>query len=80
MQLREFELRAEVLSPLEVIQSATTTAAELIGRVGELGAIAPGARADLLVLDGNPLEDLRVLSGKGEHVKMVLKDGQLVVN
>lgn len=79
MQLREFELRAEVLSPLEVIQSATTTAAELIGRVAELRVVAPGARADLLVLDGNPLEDLSVLSGHGEHVKMVLKDGQVVV-
>lgn len=79
MQLREFALRAEVLSPLEVIQSATTTAAELIGRIGELGVIAPGARADLLVLDGSPLEDLSVLSGHGEHVKMVLKDGQVVV-
>lgn len=80
MQLREFALRARVLSPLEVIQSATSTAAKLIRRVDELGSLTPGARADLLVLDGDPLEDLGVLSGRGEHVKAVLKDGRVAVH
>ena len=60
-QLDEFAIRGEVLKPIDVIRSATSTAAELFQRQGELGAVVPGARADLLVVEGNPLEDLGVL-------------------
>ena len=52
-QSKEFLLRGEALSPREIIHSATIVGAELLGRVGELGVIAPGALADLLVVDGN---------------------------
>jgi imidazolonepropionase-like amidohydrolase len=47
------------LSPLEAIRSATTAAAELMGLSDEIGAIAPGKSADLLVIDGDPLKDVR---------------------
>jgi imidazolonepropionase-like amidohydrolase len=53
----EFAIRGELLKPMDVIRSATSTAAELFQRQGELGAVVPGARADLLVVEGNPLED-----------------------
>ena len=76
-QSDEFAIRAQALSNLEVLQSATTTAATLLRRTGELGTIAPGAVADLLVLDGNPLDDLSVLAGQGERIKLIMKDGKV---
>ena len=76
-QSREFQIRAKVLSPLEIICSATVVGAELLGRSGELGTIAPGALADLLVVDGNPLRDLSLLEGQGEHLSLIMKAGSL---
>ena len=74
-QLDEFAIRGEVLKPLDVIRSATTTAAELFRLQGDIGVIAPGARADLLVVDGNPLEDLGVLRDPDHRLAVILKDG-----
>ncbi len=74
-QTREFVLRAEVMSPFEVIRSATTVNAALLNREGELGVVASGARADLIVLDGDPLADISLLDGDGNHLKAVIKDG-----
>ena len=79
-QLREFALRGEVQPPLDVIRAATTTAAELLGMVGEIGVVAPGACADLLVVDGNPLDDLGVLQSPETRLKAVLKDGRFFKN
>jgi imidazolonepropionase-like amidohydrolase len=79
-QSREFTLRAKVLPAAEILRSATTVNAELLGRAGELGVIAPGALADLLVVDGNPLEDVSVLAGQGENLRAVMKGGVLYVN
>jgi imidazolonepropionase-like amidohydrolase len=79
-QSREFHIRAQVLSPLEIIRSATVVAAELLGRTGELGVVAPGAYADLLVVNGNPLRDLSLLQGQGEHLSLIMKAGALYRN
>ena len=79
-QSREFQIRAKVLSPLEIIRSATVVNAEILNRTGELGVIAPGARADLLIVDGDPLKDLSLLEGQGDHLDLILKDGQLFKN
>ncbi len=49
------------LSPYEVLRSATIVPAAFLGRTGEFGTIAPGRRADLLLVDGNPLQDLTAL-------------------
>lgn len=76
LQSEEFRLRARVLGNLEVIRSATSYAAEILMAVGRLGVIAPGAAADLLVLDANPLTDIGVLLGQGEHMLAIMKDGQ----
>lgn len=75
-QSREFLLRAEVLSPREILQAATVVGAELLGRAGELGVIAPGAFADLLVVDGNPLEDLGCLQDQGAHLPVIMQGGR----
>jgi imidazolonepropionase-like amidohydrolase len=74
-QSREFLIRGEVMKPLEVIQSATTVAARVIRREGKLGAIAPGAHADLLLVDGNPLDDLTLFQDQGAHLAAIMKAG-----
>lgn len=76
LQSEEFRLRAGVLGNLEAIRAATTYAAEILMGVGRFGTIAPGAVADLLVLDGNPLNDINVLLGQGEHMLAIMKDGK----
>ncbi|EKD99346.1 MAG: hypothetical protein ACD_23C00006G0003 [uncultured bacterium] len=76
LQSEEFRLRAEVLGNLEAIRAATTYAAEIIMGIGRYGTITPGAVADLLVLDGNPLTDINVLLGQGEHMLAIMKDGK----
>ncbi len=57
-QAEEFRIRAELLGNLEAIRSATSIAAEILQRDGELGAVRAGAMADLLLVDGNPLDDI----------------------
>ena len=79
-QSKEFAIRSQVLSPLEILRSATVVGAELLGRTGELGVVAPGALADLLVVDGNPLRDLALLQGQGEHLSLIMKAGALYRN
>jgi imidazolonepropionase-like amidohydrolase len=79
-QSREFEIRARVLTPAEVIRSATVVNAEILDRAGELGVVAPGARADLLVVDGDPLADLTRLAEPEKHLAAIVKDGKFVVN
>jgi imidazolonepropionase-like amidohydrolase len=74
-QLLEFAIRGEVQPPIEVIRGATVNAAQLFQMEGEIGVVAPGARADLLVVDGNPLEDLGVLQKPERYLKAVMKDG-----
>ncbi|NJP95839.1 amidohydrolase family protein [Nonomuraea sp. FMUSA5-5] len=76
-QNQEFRLRAEVQRPLDVLRAATTGAAELVGLAGEIGTLAVGAHADLVVLDGDPLEDIGVLADP-KHVRHVVQAGALV--
>ena len=74
-QSGEFSRRAEVLTPLEIIRSATLGNAELFQHEGKLGVIAPDAYADLLAIDGNPLDDLSLLEGQGKHLALIMKGG-----
>lgn len=83
MQIRqagEFGLRAKVLSPLKVLQSATVNAAKMLKMEGKLGRIVPGAFADLLVLDRNPLEDIEMFDRHQEAVLAVMKDGRVMMS
>lgn len=79
-QSREFLLRREAQSPIEIIRSATTIGAEIIRMEGKLGVIEPGAIADLLVIDGNPLKDLGLFQGQGQHLSAVMKEGRFHKN
>jgi imidazolonepropionase-like amidohydrolase len=79
-QSREFEIRGRVLSPAEVIRSATLVNAEILNRTGELGVVAPGALADLLVVDGDPLANLSLLAEPEKGLAAVVKGGSFAVN
>jgi imidazolonepropionase-like amidohydrolase len=79
-QSREFEIRARVLPAAEVIRSATVVNAEILNRSGELGVVAPGALADLLVVDGDPLANLALLAEPEKHLLAVVKAGRFVVD
>jgi imidazolonepropionase-like amidohydrolase len=79
-QSREFLLRREALSPIEIIRQATLVGAEVVRQAGKLGVIAPGAFADLLVVDGDPLRDLERLTGQGEHLLAVMTAGRFHKN
>lgn len=79
-QSREFLLRAEIETPRDVIRSATTINAQIMQQQGKLGVIAPGAYADLLLIDGDPLEDLSLLQDEGRHLKLIMKGGQVLKN
>jgi len=74
-QPEEFAIRARVLTAREILASATTVGAQVVGMEGRLGVVAEGAIADLLVVDGSPLEDITVLSRPQEHLRLVMKAG-----
>ena len=74
-QSREFVIRSEAMAPFDIIRSATIINAELLNRVGDLGVLTPGARADLIAIDGDPLADISLLDGQGEHLTHIMKDG-----
>jgi len=78
LQSGEFALRAGVLGNAEAIRAATVHAAHVLMQDGRLGVIAAGATADLLLVDGNPLQDISVLAGQGERLAMIVKDGKVV--
>ena len=61
------------LTPVEVLRTATTVSAEAMGAGGDLGSLEPGKLADLVIIDGNPLANIRDL----RRVKRVMKDGRL---
>src|SRR2546429_6790325 len=75
-QSREFTLRREVVAPIEIIRSATTIAAQILRLEGKVGTLAPGAFADLLVVDGDPLQDLALLEDQGKHLSVIMKAGK----
>jgi imidazolonepropionase-like amidohydrolase len=75
-QSTEFSLRAQALPAIDILRSACVVNAELLGQSGRLGCIREGAAADVLVVDGNPLEDISVLAAGGEHIPMIMQDGK----
>ena len=79
-QSREFLLRREVLPAIDVIRSATTIAAEIIRMDNRLGIIEPGAIADLLVIDGDPMTDLGLFQGQGRHLSAIMQQGRFHKN
>ena len=77
-QCNEWEIRARVLPIPEIIRSATLVGAKLCRKEGEIGIIAPGAYADLLVVDGDPYRDIRVLQNDGAHIQCIIQGGRFI--
>jgi len=74
----EFDLRLPAMSAAEILKSATSVNARLMGQEGRLGVIAAGALADLLVVDGDPTRDVALLQGQGTHLAAIVKGGRFV--
>jgi imidazolonepropionase-like amidohydrolase len=75
-QSREFTLRREVVAPIEIVRSATTIPAQILRLEGKVGTLMPGAFADLLLVDGDPLQALALLEGQGRHMSIIMKAGK----
>jgi len=75
-QAKEFAIREKIMPAIDVIRSATTTAAALVQREGELGTIAVGARGDFVVTSEDPLKDLAVLADT--RLDYVIQEGSVV--
>jgi imidazolonepropionase-like amidohydrolase len=67
-----------VFTPLELLRQATSVNAELMMQQGKLGCIAPGAHADLLVVDGDPLKDISLLAANGKNLRLIVRGGETV--
>lgn len=78
-QSQEFSLRLSAMPAAEILKSATWVNADMMGQRGKLGSIRPGAAADLLVVDGDPLTDIRLLEHP-DKLRLIMKAGQTVHN
>ena len=77
LNAHEFAVMVKLgLTPLQAIQAATVNAADLLGWPGKVGSLEPGAWADIVAVDGDPLQDVTTL----ERVKFVMKGGEVVKN
>jgi imidazolonepropionase-like amidohydrolase len=72
-------LVAAGLTPMQALQSTTGLAAECLGLAAEIGTVEKGKRADLVVVDGDPLADIRILADPA-RIRLVLKDGTIERN
>jgi imidazolonepropionase-like amidohydrolase len=79
-QSDEFVIRRQVLPAADVLRSATSVNAALLRKGGELGVIKAGALADLILVDGDPVADIGVLTGQGERIPFVMKGGEALID
>ncbi|MFC7540460.1 amidohydrolase family protein [Siccirubricoccus deserti] len=79
-QSDEFVIRRQVLPAADVLRSATSVNATLLRKGGELGVIKPGALADLILVEGDPIADIGVLTGQGERIPFVMKAGEALID
>ena len=79
-QLDEFNIRGQIIPAINVLQAATCNGADLLGRAGELHEVIPGAIADLLVVEGNPLEDINIMTEPETNLRLIMKAGSIYKN
>jgi len=79
-QADEFKVRGRIQSPVDVLRSATRVNAELVNQTGQIGTLAAGALADVIGVEGNPLENVQVLAEPERYLKLVIKGGRIIVN
>ncbi len=84
MESKEFGARLRWFSSLEILRQATSINGELLALsgsrnpYGKIGVLEAGANADLLVVEGNPLDDVRVLEDPQTNLRVIIKDGRVV--
>jgi imidazolonepropionase-like amidohydrolase len=88
-QSLEFKARAKYFSPLEILKQATSTNAAIVAMSGPmmnpyldgpLGVIQEGAYADMLIVDGNPRQDIMLLTDPEKNLLLIMKDGKIYKN
>ena len=79
-QCREFELRSQVFTPLELLRQATSMGAEILMHDDKLGCVKADAYADLIIVDGDPLKDIGLLAASGDRLDLVMRAGEIVKN
>ncbi|HVT35545.1 MAG TPA: amidohydrolase family protein [Nevskiaceae bacterium] len=78
LQGTEFTLRRQALSAADILISATSVNADIVQMKDKLGVVKAGALADLLVVDGNPLDDIGVLASNGKHLTHIMRGGEFI--
>jgi imidazolonepropionase-like amidohydrolase len=78
MQSREFEYRADIVKPVDLLRSATSYNAEIMLQSGQLGCIREGAFADIIAIDGDPLKDVRIMAQPDRYFAAIMKGGVFV--
>lgn len=79
-QSGEFDLRRPAMTPVQMLQSATFTAARLLREEGRLGELVAGAWADVLLVDGEPTRELSMLTKPDEGVRLIVQAGRVAKN
>ena len=77
-QSGEFDLRLQAMGPVQALQSATIVAARLLRAEADIGHLQPGARADLLLVDGDPLTSLAMLTAPHTGIRLLMQGGRTV--
>lgn len=77
-QNAEFGIRLQAMGPVEVLQSATIVAAQLLRAEGRIGQLLPDAWADLLVVDGDPTVNLDMLATPATGIRLLMQGGRVV--
>jgi imidazolonepropionase-like amidohydrolase len=89
MQALEFKARAKYFTPIEILRQVTSTNAAIVAMSGPmmnpylkgpLGVIQEGAYADILIIDGNPLDDIEILGDAKSNIPLIMKDGKIYKN
>jgi imidazolonepropionase-like amidohydrolase len=88
LQALEWTARSKLFSNIEILRQATSIGAELVElagprnrfQEGPLGVIKVGAYADLVIVDGNPLKDIKILSDPDKNLRLIMKDGVIYKN
>jgi imidazolonepropionase-like amidohydrolase len=80
MQSLEFSVRGQVQSTWDVLASATLVNAEILNMSGQIGVIAAGSYADLIVIDGDPMKDWNLLQEQGRHLAAIMQGGKFYKN